>query len=338
MSQIKRPAQAGKAKVAPPKKASVRKTAKAHTHDFALPWENATNDRIIFKKWLSGSLAFVLAVGLVMPWLVLPEIERAELEELPPQLARIVLEKPEPKIPPPPKKLEEPKPKEPEKEKEKKEEPKPKEELVAKAEPKVANAKEKAAVSGLLQFKDAFADMREAVDVSALQDTAAIQRGAGSAATIDRSILTSKHSTRSAGVNVAALSRETGGVALAGRETTKVDAPENVAGTGGVRKPREVDSRDRSIEEIRRVFDSNKGSIFAIYNRTLRSNPALQGEVVLELVIDPNGQVVECKVVASEIDDQMMIDKIVNRVRLFNFGTREVRRTKIRYPVHFLPT
>ncbi len=326
------PATQGRNKVAAKKTAGA--AGKAHAHDFSLPWENASSDRIIFKKWLMGSLAFVLVIGLVMPWLVLPEIERAELEQLPPQLARIVLEKPVLKIPPEPKRLEAPEPRE----KEQKEAPRRKEELVAKAEPKVAKAKETAALSGLLQFKDAFVDMRQAVDVSALQDTAAIQSGAGSAATVDRSILTSKHATRSAGVNVAALSRETGGVALAGRETTKVDAPENVAGTGGVRKPRPVNSRDRSIEEIRRVFDSNKGSIFAIYNRTLRSRPALQGEVVLELVIAPNGQVVECTVVASEIDDQIMIDKIVNRVRLFNFGSRDVRRTKIRYPVHFLPT
>ena len=267
-----------------------------------------------------------------MPWLVLPEIEREELEALPPQLARIVLEKPKPKPPPPPpKEVEKVKPEEAQACAEGRDVVKP-------SEPQVANAKEKASVSGLLAFKDAFADMREAVDVNKLQDTAAIQRGSGEAATIDRALLTSKHSTRSSGVNVAALSRETGGVALSGRQTTKVDAPENIAGNGGVRKQQVADPRSRSIEEIRRVFDTNKGAIFAIYNRTLRSNPALQGEVVLELVIDPNGAVIDCKVVASEIADQTMIDKIVNRIRLFNFGPRDVKRTTIRYPVHFLPT
>ncbi len=307
----------------------------AKVHDFALPWEYA--DRRQLHKWLGWCLGLVLLTGLIIPWLTLPEVERESLEELPPQLARIVMNKPEIKIPPPPppKEVEEVKPKEePEIPK-----PEPKvEEKVVKPEPKVADAKEKAAVSGLLAFKDAFADMRDAVDVSALQDTAAIQRGSGSAATLDRSLLTSKHSTRSSGVNVSALSRETGGVALSGRETTKVEAPEEVAGTGGVKKPKTQDGRSRSIEEIRRVFDSNKGAIFAIYNRTLRANPALQGEVVLELVIDPNGRVVECKVVASEIADQTMIDKIVNRIRLFNFGERDVKTTTIRYPVHFLPT
>ena len=306
----------------------------AHVPQYSLPWEGGRPDLKVLHKWLSICLSIVFVFGVVVPWLTLPEIEREELEELPPQLARIVLDKPEPKIPPPPPPKVEPK----EQEKPKPVEKKVEKEVVVKAEPVVADAKEKASVSGLLAFKDAFADMRDAVDVSKLQDTAAIQRGSGEAATIDRSILTSKHSTRSSGVNVAKLSRETGGVALSGRETTKVDAPENIAGTGGVRKPRQVDSRNRSIEEIRRVFDSNKGAIFAIYNRTLRSNPALQGEVVLELVIDPSGRVIECKVVASEIADQMMIDKIVNRIRLFNFGERDVKRTTIRYPVHFLPS
>ncbi len=305
----------------------------ARVHDFSLPWETGNAQTSRFKMWLSGCLVVVMVFGVVMPLLTLPEPERAELEELPPQLARILLEKPKPKIPkpPPPVQKEEPKPKEQPK-------PKPEEETVMKPEYRVADAKEKASVSGLLAFKDAFADMREAVDVSKLQDTAAIQRGAGEAASIDRNVLTSSKSNRSAGVNVSELSRETGGVALAGRETTRVDAPENQAGEGGVRKARPVDTRTRSIEEIRRVFDSNKGSIFAIYNRTLRSNPALQGEVVLELVIDPNGRVVECKVIASEITDQVMIDKVVNRIRLFNFGERDVRTTTIRYPVHFLPT
>ena len=55
-------------------------------------------------------------------------------------------------------------------------------------------------------------------------------------------------------------------------------------------------------------------------------------------MIDPNGAVIDCKVVASEIADKTMIDKIVNRIRLFNFGERDVKRTTIRYPVHFLPT
>lgn len=314
-------------------------TTMIYLPEFSLPWDLDRQDAKNFKKYLTLVLLMIFAFGVVIPWLPVPEVDRAELEELPPQLARIMLDKPEPVVPPPPPKpeiVEEQVKPEPEPEPEKPPEPVP--EKPPEPQPTVADAKEKAAVSGLLAFKDAFADMRETVDVSKLQDTGAIQQGAGQAASIDRSVLTSKHGTRSAGVNVAELSRDTGGVALSGRETTKVEVPEGSKGEGGVRAPRELDARGRSIEEIRRVFDTNKGAIFAIYNRALRQDPTLQGKVVLELVISPSGQVMDVKVVASEIDDESVVAKIVSRVRLFDFGARDVSTTTISYPVHFLPT
>ena len=76
----------------------------------------------------------------------------------------------------------------------------------------------------------------------------------------------------------------------------------------------------------------------AIYNRALRQDPTLQGKVVLELVIDPAGRVVGCNVKATELADQSLLSKIVNRVRMFDFGRKDVRTTTISYPVHFLPT
>jgi len=139
-----------------------------------------------------------------------------------------------------------------------------------------------------------------------------------------------------------------GGVALSGRETTKVAASAGAIGAGGVRASSTAsndngtgmagDARSRSIEDIRRVFDSNKGSIFAIYNRALRADPSLQGKVVLELVISPTGEVMNCQVVASELADPSLVERIVSRVRMFDFGNRDVRTTTISYPVHFLPT
>lgn len=315
-------------------------SAVAYVHSFSLPWDLDRDDARKFRRWL---LIFVVSIalgGAIIPWLPMPEVDREELEELPPQLARIMLDKPEPAPPPPPPKAEvkeEDKPV-PEEKVEPEPVPEPEPEVVPEPEPTVSDAQEKAAVSGLLAFQDAFADMRDAVDMSALQDTGAIQQGSGDAATIDRSIMTSKHGTRSAGVNVSALSRETGGVALAGRQTTKVEAPVQSTGQGGVKAPRQANERERSIEDVRRVFDTNKGSIFAIYNRALRQDPTLQGKVILELVIDPLGQVTDCKVVVSELDDEKLVAKIVNRIRLFNFGKRDVGIMTISYPVHFLPS
>ena len=313
--------------------------ASAYLPLFAMPWESGRLDSRNFRRWLSICLLVVAGAGIVIPLLPVPEVEREELEELPPQLARILLKKEPPPPPPPPKPKVQEQPK-PEPKELPKPDPKPvvKPDPVVKPQPKVADAREKAATSGLLQFKDAFADMRAAVDTSKLTDTASIQRGSGQAPTIDRALLTSKRSTRSSGVNVAALSRDTGGVALAGRETTKVEAPKSVERKGAARKQKAIDARERSIEDVRRVFDANKGAIFAIYNRALRADPTLQGKVVLELVIDPSGRVADVRVVDSELHDANVVAKIVNRVKLFDFGNREVSQTRINYPVHFLPT
>ena len=60
--------------------------------------------------------------------------------------------------------------------------------------------------------------------------------------------------------------------------------------------------------------------------------------MVLELVIAPSGQVTDVKVVASELADEEVVAKILNRIRLFDFGRRDVGVTTISYPVHFLPT
>ncbi len=69
-----------------------------------------------------------------------------------------------------------------------------------------------------------------------------------------------------------------------------------------------------------------------------RKDPTLQGQVVLELLIDPSGRVVDCKVVSSELADTSVVAKLVSRIRLFDFGAKDVATTTISYPVHFLPT
>jgi periplasmic protein TonB len=311
---------------------------------YDLPWSISSLDSKRYRRILLACLALLVIFGIAVPMIQLPPVVHDTRFEEPQTLTRIVLEKPVVVIPPPP--PDRPLKNEPKPLPEKQPVMKPRQQIAVEkpiAQPTVADAREKAAVSGLLAFKDAFADMRDAVDVSKLNDTGSITRGTGDAATIDRSLLTSKHGTRSAGVNVAGLSRNTGGVALSGRATTKVDAPPGSVGQGGTRAgggggKSADDPRERSIEEIRRVFDSNKGAIFAIYNRALRQDASLQGKVVLELKIDPTGHVLECRVVSSELADDTLVGKIVSRIRLFDFGRKDVGTTTISYPVHFLPT
>lgn len=301
-----------------------------------LPWVSTAEDKT-FLTYLVAALALTVTLSIVVPLINLPPIPRSVEERLPPQFAEIVLPPAEvkPVVPPvveaPPEEIvpvEE-------------EAPVPEEIPIPEVKPQtVQQAREKAKFSGLLAFRDDFAELRQSVDVSKLKATTAIAQGAGVAEQIDRSLLTSKGGREIASVNTSALSRETGGVALASYETTVVEAPPEEEGqaVGARRTSARTQEATRSIEQVRRVFDANKGAIYAIYNRALRENPGLAGKVVLELEIDPQGQVTNCTVVSSEIDDEEMLAKLVRRVQLFNFGTGEVAVTRINYPVHFLPS
>ena len=94
----------------------------------------------------------------------------------------------------------------------------------------------------------------------------------------------------------------------------------------------------RSIEEIKLVFERNKGSIYAIYNRVLREEPSLQGKVVLKRTIAPSGGVLECQIVSSELRTPELESKLLARVRQFDFGAKDVEQMIVTWPVDFLPS
>jgi outer membrane biosynthesis protein TonB len=228
-------------------------------------------------------------------------------------------------------------------------------------------AREVAAKSGVLQFKDDLAEMRESIDVSTVTKSN-LTRGVGKAEKTERSIIAGKATGGSGGINTAALSRDTGGIALSGREITRIDGPEGVYGRGtagggvgggrgngvgsgsgdGVGPGKNGKKGDlvagnggsggRSDESIRRVMDQNKGAIFSIYNRTLRENPDLKGRFIFEMVIDPSGQVTDIRLVSSELSDQGLIGKILTRIRMITFGAEDVQRTRVNYSLDFLPS
>jgi hypothetical protein len=85
------------------------------------------------------------------------------------------------------------------------------------------------------------------------------------------------------------------------------------------------------------IFDRNKGSIYSVYNRALRKDPSLKGKIVLRLTIAPSGKVTRCDLVSSELADPALGKKIASRVKLFDFGDKDVTEITITYPIDFLP-
>ena len=308
----------------------------AHAPELQLPWESTTAEDTRYRKILRNLLSAVIAFGLLVPFLPVEELTREKQEELPPHLARVVMEK---KVllppPPPPKPVEKKVEKPVEKKVEPKPEPKPKE-PPPKPVDKVEQARRVAAVSGVLAFQDALADMRDSVDVDSLGDTG-MSRGEANAATVERSIIAGAARGGSGGIQTSNLSQDTGGPALSGRETTKVET--TIAANAADHGDSNVSANlgGRSDESIRRVMDRNKGAIFAIYNRALRKDPTLAGKLVFDMEIDASGAISALTLISSELADDALTKKILARIRMIRFDAENVVATRVNYSFDFLP-
>ena len=128
------------------------------------------------------------------------------------------------------------------------------------------------------------------------------------------------------------------GDGLGAVQVGKVGSP--IARIGGGDRPlsRGGVGPSRTDEEIQIVFDRYKASFYRLYNRELRNDPTLQGQMVLRLTIEPDGSVSMCTVQSSDMDAPALADQVVNRVKTINFGAKEgVPALTIVYPIDFLP-
>src|SRR5712692_8859328 len=228
--------------------------------------------------------------------------------------------------------------------------------LPAEAKPKVGNV-------GILAFKEKFASLAQDTVVAPLgadaRHVAADEVGRPSA----RSLLTSNTPGSSGGINVASLSRSVGGGGggaggggnggggVGGRGT----GGSGGGGIGGVGVGRAVSpiapitgadrpkarggpGPARTDEEIQIVFDRYKASFYRLYNRELRNNPALKGQMVLRLTIEPDGSVSMCVLQSTDMVAPDLATQVVSRVRTINFGAKDgVPAVTIMYPIDFLP-
>lgn len=300
-----------------------------------LPWSSTKRDDKRYWKifiWLAVP-CFIVSVAI--PLINIPEPPREEKEKLPPQLARVVLKKKELPKPPPPK----PKP-EKKKEEKKKEPKKEKKKKPPKKEPepaKLVKAKE-AAQAEINTFMDELSNMRESFDLSEVNEN--LTQGTGAAAEVSRNVVTGKASGGSGGINTSALSSNTGGTALSGKQNAVVDSKlaDAEAVAKKAKKARKKGSAGRSDEDIRIVMGRSKGAIDSIYRRALRKNPTLEGKFVVAITIEPSGRVSKVNVLSSDLDDPALEARLVNRIKLINFGASSAATTTVKYSIDFFPS
>ena len=301
-----------------------------------MPWTRGGEDDQRFRKSLAISLLVGLLLGSVFPMIDLPLPERSELTEIPDRLTRLIQKR---TLPPPPPVQETTRPEEPELE--------PPEEAPLLAEegtPEQVSDQppEKTVASkGILAFREKFAALSEHDSVSQLGAQARVSRsGEAASGRPQRSLVSTAAAGSNAGVSLAAFSRDVGGGR--GKNLEGVDvarATSSIGGSGGTDRPLSGGPGSaRTDEEIQIVFDRHKAALYRLYNRELRRDPTLQGQMVLRLTIEPDGGVSFCELKSTDMKAPQLSAQVVERVRTFDFGAKEgVPALTIVYPIDFLP-
>lgn len=301
-----------------------------------LPWTPEKGENRRFARILMVTLMVFLPPAVVIPMLDVPAPERSETEKVPPRLAKLV----EQRQPPEPVALPEPQPEpEPEAEPEAEQsevEPEPQRTDVTRRPPDpdrqtTEQARETASRSGLFAMKEQMAALHGA-DSEPVQTLAAnVPSGnpnePSSRRTRDNALKGSGgFADEQAPARVAEVSRHQV------REVVATPDPEPVKVARAEAGPAE-----RGMSNIRKVFDAQKTALYSMYRRELRQDPTLEGKVMLELVIEPDGTVSHCEVVSSDLDNPELETRIATRVRLFNFGSADVAARRVKFPIDFLP-
>ena len=209
-------------------------------------------------------------------------------------------------------------------------------------------AREKAQSSGLLALGNDLADLIDTTDVKEMvnSNVHSASDAATKSASANTDILTKGAAAGSGGVKDGDYVAGVSGNGLSQREIAAVKqtllSNDRVNGkaTNGAQTNtgRATGGSVRSEEEVSIIFDRNKSKLQSIYNRERRKNPGLRGKIVLELTIGADGSVTSARVISSELNSPELEKKLLARIKLFNFGAKNVKSVTVTFPIEFLPS
>jgi len=283
-----------------------------------MPWSRDNKDEKLIRKYMVLAIAFSFLIWYVIPLITVPLPDPAAEVKIPERLAKLIKkEEPKPVVETKPDDNQ-PKSQEPSKTKE--------------------QARQKAEKSGVLAFKDNFTELMNIASVEDLGANADVNNSGQESQQAARNLVVAKSSAIS-GISSSAISRNTGnaGKGVTGIQFSRVESSIGL-GDGGANRPTAGAEQPRSDEEIQIIFDRYKAALYRIYQRELRKDPTLQGNMVLRITIDATGSVESCKVESSDIKSTTLLNKIVERVKAFKFGDKKGSgKMIILYPIDFLP-
>ena len=317
-------------------------------YEQVMPWSRGYEEDQRFRKSLGMSVAASFALAVLFSTVALPIIDRSTEIVVPERVAKLVQEIPKPKEPEPV--IEQPVPEE--------EIPEPEEKLVEELPDKIVpevpeepamaaaekpDAKEQVKTKGILAFRDSFANRASIRPSANLGSQARISNaGENAVGRPSRSMVSTNAPGSSGGINLADISRDVGGGGGGGMEGVAVSRVASSIGGGGGTGDRPTAGggamAGRTDEEIQIVFDRYKASLYRLYNRELRKDPTLRGQMVIRLTIEPDGTVSMCELQSTDMNSAVLSQQVVGRIGTFNFGAKEdIAAVTIIYPIDFLP-
>lgn len=306
-----------------------------------MPWSRGCEEDRRFRRALAASVLWFMLGAIVSRLVELPIPDRAELIEVPERVVKLIereIRPPSPvEAPVIPQELPEP---EPELAEEQPAEPLPEEPVLAEVQQPAT--KEQVKTKGILAFRESFAN-RAALAPTAQLGSQARVRSAGEDAIgrPERSMVTTSAAGSSGGINLADISRDVGGGGQGIEGVAVMRVASSIGGEGGADRPLAGGGgalAGRTDEEIQIVFDRYKAALYRLYNRELRKDPTLRGQIVLRLTIEPDGSVSLCNLHSSDMGAPLLAEQVVERVLTFDFGSKEgIVAMTIIYPIDFLP-
>ena len=317
-------------------------------YEQVMPWSRGYEEDQRFRKSLGMSVAASFALALLFSTVALPIIDRSLEIVVPERVAKLVQAAPKPKEPEPV--IEQPVPEE--------EIPEPEETIVEELPDKIVpevpeepamaaadkpNTKEQVKTKGILAFRDSFASRASLRPTANLGSQARISNaGENAVGRPSRSMVSTNAPGSSGGINLADISRDVGGGGGGGMEGVAVSRVASSIGGGGGTGDRPSAGggamAGRTDEEIQIVFDRYKASLYRLYNRELRKDPTLRGQMVIRLTIEPDGTVSMCELQSTDMNSELLSQQVVGRIGTFNFGAKEdIGAVTIIYPIDFLP-
>lgn len=312
----------------------------------ALDWQPDAANTKGFYRILGAVLLSAIILAIPLTFIKVPQENKRQHMDVPDRVADFISRKEKPPAPIPEKKLlPPPKPVEPplveknevvqEITKQRDQERKP----LTESEVRARKVAEK---SGLLALANELNDLIDTKDVSAglSKNLSADANGVGDANVI------AGHSTEAISASVAQSGGNVDAKGYAGTVAkTEIDA--RLVGKDFTEHKEKAVAKAAAVkaqgggsaeENVTIVFDKNKGSLYSLYERERRNTQGLQGKIVLQLTISPAGDVVDVKIISSELNSPELESRILSRVKNFKFNINTTKDITVTYPIEFLPS